>query len=214
MSEFLETLRRGLQEAHQKFQAAQQKQTGAQSDFQGAQQRLSVAQAEFNQAAQEFQAFQTLVNLQTRKEQAASGTSPAATNGPATIITPAAVIHQRPVLAHPQPRVITATVVSPTSGQISTTQAASTTVSVPVSDNKTDINKTQAVRDLLRQHPNGISPVDIWKALGTQLSNRAYLYSVLKRLRDKGDAKEKRGKYYFAIKAEEAQEPEMHPVVQ
>ena len=71
-------------------------------------------------------------------------------------------------------------------------------------DNKPEENKTQAVRDLLRQHPTGMTPVEIWKQLETKMSNRAYLYSVLKRLRDKGDARERRGKYFLILKPEES----------
>jgi hypothetical protein len=62
---------------------------------------------------------------------------------------------------------------------------------------KNESNQTDAVRELLKQRPGGMTPSDIWKEIGSGLSNRAYLYSVLKRLRDKGDAIERRGKYYL-----------------
>lgn len=136
MSEFLESLKKGLQESQAKFQAAQLK--------------MNAFQAEFQAAAQEFQAWQTLVRLETAKEQ---GQSLAGVN----------------------------------------------TAAIP----STIGNKTEAVRELLRQHPAGMTPSDIWKELQLQFSTRAYLYSVLKRLRDRGDARERRGKYYLNPKSEE-----------
>jgi hypothetical protein len=142
MSEFLEILQRGMQEAQVKFQLAQQK--------------LGVVQAEFQKAAQEFQAWQTLVNLETAKQQQG------------------AVIVQQPSI--------------PTNGN---------------QPNFDGANKTAMVRELLRQHPAGMSPADIWKEMEPQMKNRAYLYSVLKRLKDRGDARERRGKYFLNPKIEE-----------
>lgn len=57
-------------------------------------------------------------------------------------------------------------------------------------------NKTELVRELLRQNPMGIAPVDLWRKLEGQIANRVYLYSVLKRLKDRGEAIERRGKYF------------------
>jgi hypothetical protein len=48
-----------------------------------------------------------------------------------------------------------------------------------------------------------MSPADIWKEMEPQMKNRAYLYSVLKRLKDRGDARERRGKYFLNPKIEE-----------
>ena len=67
---------------------------------------------------------------------------------------------------------------------------------------KTENNQTDSVRELLKQRPGGMTPSDIWKEIGSGLSNRAYLYSVLKRLRDKGDAIERRGKYYLKLRSD------------
>jgi hypothetical protein len=71
--------------------------------------------------------------------------------------------------------------------------------------NGSEGNKTEMVRELLRQHPTGMTPGDIWTKMDKQMKNRAYLYSVLKRLKDRGDARERRGKYYLVPKIEESQ---------
>jgi type II secretory pathway pseudopilin PulG len=71
-------------------------------------------------------------------------------------------------------------------------------------------NKTEIVRDLLRQHSSGMTPGEIWKAeeIKAEFSHRPYLYSVLKRLKDRGDITERRGKYFFkfSTKPEESKE--------
>jgi hypothetical protein len=69
-------------------------------------------------------------------------------------------------------------------------------------------NKTEFVRELLRQHSAGMKPSEIWKHVKEQIPRRPYLYSVLKRLKDRGDIVERRGKYIFkfAAKPEEPKE--------
>lgn len=62
-----------------------------------------------------------------------------------------------------------------------------------------EINKTDMIRDLLRQQADGLSPTEIWKQVKTQMSHRAYLYSVLKRLKDKDEVIVRRGKYIIKI---------------
>jgi len=130
----------------------------AQVKFQAAQQKMAQFQAEFQKSAQEFQAWQTLVNLETAKEQQESG------------------IAQRPAM--------------PANGNQPSLEGT---------------NKTDMVRELLRQHPAGMSPADIWKEMEPHMKTRAYLYSVLKRLKDKGDARERRGKYFLNPKIEDNQ---------
>jgi type II secretory pathway pseudopilin PulG len=183
MSDFLDTLRRGMQEAQQKFAVAQQKMSVTQAEFQAAQQRHAAAQAEFQVAAQEFQAYQTLVATQTRKEQPAN--SPP-TNAPITVQSqvrlvppvPAQFVRTLPTGNNPLLQAAPA----PRTGQ---------------EENKSEGNKTEAVRELLRQHPGGMAPNEIWKYLQSQIHNRVYLYSILSRLKDRGVVKEKRGKYYY-----------------
>ncbi len=72
-------------------------------------------------------------------------------------------------------------------------------------------NKTDIVRNLLRQHPTGMSAVDIWKIVGPQFNHRPYLYSVLKRLRDRGEISKRRNKYCLTAiqKTEEAKEQQV-----
>jgi hypothetical protein len=74
-----------------------------------------------------------------------------------------------------------------------------------------ELNKTEIVRELLRQHSAGMTPSDIWKQVKAQIPHRPYLYSILKRLKDKGDITDKRGKYFFkfAPKPEEAKDQNM-----
>jgi hypothetical protein len=62
-------------------------------------------------------------------------------------------------------------------------------------------NKTELVRTFLKQHPNGATPTDIWENLKSEM-DRAYIYSVLKRLKDKDEIQERRGKYYFKHRPE------------
>jgi hypothetical protein len=59
------------------------------------------------------------------------------------------------------------------------------------------VNRTALVRDQLRAHPSGMTTADLWKALQGSISNRAYLYSITKRLRDKKEIALRRGKFYL-----------------
>lgn len=77
--------------------------------------------------------------------------------------------------------------------------AASATEAQSHGENANENNKTELVRQLLRQNPTGIAPAEIWKKLNGQITNRAYMYSVLKRLKDRGDATARRGKYFAKI---------------
>lgn len=61
-------------------------------------------------------------------------------------------------------------------------------------NNMPEVNKTELVRAVLRQHANGITPVEIAKELKNQVDS-AYIYSVLKRLKDRKQVTKKRGKY-------------------
>jgi len=61
-----------------------------------------------------------------------------------------------------------------------------------------DINKAELIRDVLRQYPNGITPADLWREVRDQVG-RAYVYSVLKRLKDRKQVAERRGKYFLQI---------------
>jgi hypothetical protein len=67
-----------------------------------------------------------------------------------------------------------------------------------VIDNSEALNKTDIVRNLLKQHPAGMSAVAIWEEVGTQFNHRPYLYSVLKRLRDRQEIVKRRNRYSLA----------------
>lgn len=69
------------------------------------------------------------------------------------------------------------------------------------------VNKTQVVRDALEAHP-GLTPAQLWGAVKTSIPKRTYVYSVLKRLKDRKQVIEKRGKYYLPPnqKTEEVQQ--------
>jgi hypothetical protein len=69
-------------------------------------------------------------------------------------------------------------------------------------------NKTDTVRALLRRHPTGMTAVDIWNEVSDDFKHRPYLYSVLKRLRDREEIVKRRNKYCLKLtpKTEEAHE--------
>jgi len=95
--------------------------------------------------------------------------------------------------------------------ELPTTEAPRT--EVPESDSANSgepqtesINKTELIREQLQGHSHGMTPTDLWKAVGSTISNRAYLYSILKRLRDRDEIVLRRGKYFIKVKPAEVQE--------
>jgi hypothetical protein len=66
----------------------------------------------------------------------------------------------------------------------------------PITPDKPEINQTDVVRQVIQQHPSGVTPIDVWRAVNSQIKHRPYVYSVLKRLSDKGDVFKRRGKYF------------------
>jgi hypothetical protein len=139
--------------------------------LQTAAQGLQRAQQEHNVASQEFMTWQNaLIMLQKAPAQPPS-------NQPPTAIR--LQIGAAANVAQPAPGLSAETAQNPS----------------PPAQHE-EINKTDAVREILRQHPQGIRPTEIWKQLGSQFKDRAYLYSILKRLKDKQQVCERRGKYY------------------
>jgi len=59
-----------------------------------------------------------------------------------------------------------------------------------------DSNKTQLVRKALAAHP-GLTPAQVWGAVKGQIGKRTYVYSILKRLKDRDQIVVRRGKYYL-----------------
>ena len=70
-----------------------------------------------------------------------------------------------------------------------------------------DSNKTQLIRDALALHP-GLTPAQVWGAVKTRITRRTYVYSVLKRLKDRKQIVEGRGKYYLPVAPKVAEESE------
>lgn len=71
-----------------------------------------------------------------------------------------------------------------------------------------EVNKTEMIRDLLRRSPTGMTPSDLWKQVKAQFTHRPYLYSVLKRLKDRDEVTVRRGKYLLkTIQKVEEQKP-------
>jgi hypothetical protein len=81
---------------------------------------------------------------------------------------------------------------------IQITQIPSSTI-----ESAEETNKTELVRELLRQHPAGMTGGELWKAVQNKFPHRQYVYSVLARLKRKGDVSQKRKKFFFTAKPEE-----------
>jgi len=62
------------------------------------------------------------------------------------------------------------------------------------------VSKTDLVREMLRKHAAGITAAGLWTELQDRISSRAYLYSILKRLRDKDEVFIRRKKYLLKPK--------------
>ena len=81
-----------------------------------------------------------------------------------------------------------------------------------VAEGSSSVNKTQMIRDALRQHA-GATPADLMEYTGGQIG-RAYLYSVLKRLREKEEVIVRRKKYYWKGEAKIEEVRKSQDVVQ
>jgi hypothetical protein len=75
-------------------------------------------------------------------------------------------------------------------------------ISIPVVASVATVNQTEKVRDIIRAHGTGITTGGIWTEVKDHISNRSYLYPILKRLRDRDEVCVRRGKYLFKTKAE------------
>jgi hypothetical protein len=150
----------------------------AQKRFMEAQRKLQTAQAEFQAAAQEHTNYQGVIMAEHRK-----------INGPAVPAPISVPLPQRrSMLIHPNGR---------PDPFIPTHEPAPPSPAPESASAKSEINKTEMVRELLRQHSAGMTPDEIWRALRSQLDNHAYIYSVLKRLKERDEVRKSRGKYYF-----------------
>ena len=68
--------------------------------------------------------------------------------------------------------------------------------------------KTELIRELLRQHPQGMTATEIWTELRDRLRHRAYLYNVLKRLEKNEGLSCRRDKYAFRTVPQESRDQE------
>jgi hypothetical protein len=144
----------------------------AQQRLQVAQTALQKAQVEQQAVMQEYASWQNAVAVETRREQ-----------------------QQNTPTLPPAPSVQTSHVISVVATPRPLPQAQHSSVA---SADVPEINKSHLIRSVLRQHPNGITPADVWREVKDQVG-RAYVYSVLKRLKDKKQASERRGKYYLLV---------------
>jgi len=80
-------------------------------------------------------------------------------------------------------------------------------------DPNSELNKTQMVREILRQNPTGMTPAAIWGRMKNQIAHRPYLYSILKRLKDKDQVFIRRGKYFYRV-SPKTEEGDEHSIVQ
>jgi hypothetical protein len=101
---------------------------------------------------------------------------------------------------------------------VNTPTGVAATVTTPVESqpvtNREEVNKTDLIRQMFNRHPEGLRPTEIWKQIGAQLKHRAYLYSVLKRLKDHGEIVERRGKYFAKVMQKIEGEEKGHALVQ
>lgn len=143
---------------------------------------LQQAQAEHQAAISESQSWQTILQAEERRE---------ATKKLSKAIFEELGSTPQQQESHPLP-----------------SQPSQAAVPTPASDQ--DINKSELIRQTLRDNPAGLRPAEVWHKLKEQIPNRSYVYSVLGRLKEREHVSvNKRGKYTLRIttaKGEEAKE--------
>ena len=193
MDQFLETLQSRLAEAHKRFAQAQQAFQKAQAEMNQFQQTFAKTQAEFQSASQEFNSWQIAVRVESQKQQVAIPQQPLPQPLSAPVVQ--RIIPRITQQVHP---IILPVGVVP---------------SQPAANAAPEINKTEAIRQVLNQHPAGITPGELWKEVASQISQRPYMYSILKRLKDNEEVTVRRGKYFLKA-APVAQEGNRPNVIQ
>jgi hypothetical protein len=139
-----------------------------------AQQRHQAASAELNAATAEYNVWGAAVSIEANEQERL-----AADAREKQMPLPEMPIQSRPVIAR-----ATLTITAPI------VEGQGESASAPNSVNKTDL-----VRELLGHRRMAMTPDEIWKALEGQIASRAYLYSILKRLRDKDEIRKWRNRY-------------------
>jgi DMSO/TMAO reductase YedYZ molybdopterin-dependent catalytic subunit len=71
--------------------------------------------------------------------------------------------------------------------------------------NASEENKTEMVREVLAQHPTGMTPTEIWHAVKDRIA-RPYVYSILKRLRDSNEVMYQKKRKKYTLRIEDKQE--------
>jgi len=160
-----------LEELKARLTEAQKLLTETTQVLQAAQQKQAAAQHQFNVWNMAFQ-------LEQREEQ----------------LRQAAATEKQPELPLVNQPPVSASV---TFSNVATSTVNAQAISPDSPDEHEGPNKTAIVRNLLRQHPTGMTAVDIWKSIGDQFNHRPYLYSVLKRLRDRNEISKRRNKYFL-----------------
>lgn len=150
---------------------------------------FQVAQGVFQQAQQNFNIWNGALQIELRDEQRRAA---------------AAAENQLPLPTAPQIHKSAATQEAGLKQQEDFTDAPVDLVD----DARENFNKTASVRNLLSHHPAGMTAVDIWNEVRADFKHRPYLYSVLKRLRDREEIIKRRNKYCLKLipKAQEAQD--------
>jgi hypothetical protein len=147
-------------------------------------QNLQRAQQEHQMATHEHSIWTGALQIEQRKIALAQAQAHAQQQQQARALSPgSAATHSEPkVLQQP-----VATSIEPNTGQ--------------------DINKTEAIREFLSKRSTGVTPAEIWETLKGQV-DRPYVYSILKRLKDRKQVTVRRGKYYLVIapKSEEGKQ--------
>lgn len=191
MPSLIEHLKQGVPDAKTRLDEAQRKFANAQAEFQLAQQRLMVAQTELQNANAEHQAYMTLLNTLQRREQG-NAEAPQIIRIPnQQVLHPGVVVRHPAMQAHIIPNVAQPPPPTPVIPNAQTHELVS------VEENNREPSQTGIVREVLKANPAGMTPAEIWPHVRERISNRVYLYSILKRLRARGDVRERRGKYYY-----------------
>jgi hypothetical protein len=140
----------------------------AQQRVTASQQRLQIAQVDHQAVMQEFQSLQTLINVESAREHRETHEQERAS-----------ATNNRP------PVVVRSQIIAPI--PVSAPQVAAG-----------EPNKTDMVREILRQHADGLTPAQVWTRAKDQI-DRPYVYSVLKRMKDKKEVIARAGKYYLQV---------------
>jgi len=142
---------------------------------------LHAADKAYNAAVSEFHVWRSALEAETRAQQEATNTQTVFA-GMESLVSETANSPKPPV-EDPDATIVNAT--------------------APVQPSGT--NKTEMIRELLRQNPAGLTPPQIWQQVTKQFKHRPYLYSVLKRLKDQDEVVIRRHKYVLRQDQEVAQ---------